>query len=756
MKKTIMIIGGGLLQLPAIQTAKKMGLQVIVTDYNPEAVGMKFADIPLVISTRDFEGTVREARRQNKLTPINGVLTVGTDASMTVAAVASALNLPGIKFEDAEAATNKVKMRTRFKEHKVPSPKFYPVWSLADAKKACEKLKFPVVIKPCDNMGARGVMLIKEKGMIAEAYQNAKDSSPSGELIIEEFMDGSELSIDAVIYKGKITFTGIADRIIEDQPFFIEKGHTMPSFLPEKTIEEAKRVMTLGIKALNITHGFAKGDIKVTSTGVKIGELAARLSGGFMSTYTFPLSSGIDLMKAAIEIALGEEPSNLEPSKNLVSIERAIIAKPGIVNRIIGLDEARQIKGINEIFISVNLGDKISKPKSNVEKAGHIIATAKTLEEAERIISEARKIIQIEISDESNISMETIRAVAREKFNKVCYACTECDGTKCASGVPGMGAVGRGDSFKRNIEAINEYKINTRVIHDVDEPDTTSYFLDHKLRLPVMAAPITGTVTNMAGAIDEELYARSVVKGCRDAGTIAFVGDGATPYKYRIGLNAVENAGGLAIPIFKPRKDNDSIIERIKAAETAGAIAVGMDIDAVVFKTMQMKNQSVGPKGLDTLREIISSTDLPFVLKGIMHPRDAEFAVEAGAKAIIVSNHGGRVLDQMRGTMEILPEITKAVKGHIQIMIDGGFRSGVDVIKALALGAETVLIGRPVAIAAVGMYDKGVSFYLEHIRKELITAMILSGCSDISKITEDVIFHKSFSKRNRTLRVVNG
>ncbi|HQE60531.1 MAG TPA: ATP-grasp domain-containing protein, partial [Spirochaetota bacterium] len=446
MKKTIMIIGGGLLQLPAIQTAKKMGLQVIVTDYNPEAVGMKFADIPLVISTRDFEGTVREARRQNKLTPINGVLTVGTDASMTVSAVASALNLPGIKFEDAEAATNKVKMRTRFKEHKVPSPKFYPVWSLADAKKACDKLKFPVVIKPCDNMGARGVMLIKEKGMITEAYQNAKDSSPSGELIIEEFMDGPELSIDAVIYKGKITFTGIADRIIEDQPFFIEKGHTMPSFLPENIIEEAKRVMTLGIKALNITHGFAKGDIKVTSTGVKIGELAARLSGGFMSTYTFPLSSGIDLMKAAIEIALGEEPSNLEPSKNLVSIERAIIAKPGIVNRIIGLDEARQVKGINEIFISVNLGDKISKPKSNVEKAGHIIATAKTLEEAERIISEAKKIIQIEISDESNISMETIRAVAREKFNKVCYACTECDGSKCASGVPGMGAVGRGDS----------------------------------------------------------------------------------------------------------------------------------------------------------------------------------------------------------------------------------------------------------------------------------------------------------------------
>lgn len=756
MKKTIMIIGGGLLQVPLIQTAKKMGLQVIVTDYNSEAIGMKYADIPLVISTRDFEGTVREARRQNKITPIDGVLTVGTDASMTVAAVASALNLPGIKFEDAEAATNKVKMRTRFKEHKVPSPKFYPVWSLAEAKKACSRLKYPVVIKPCDNMGARGVMLIDRSDIIEEAFLNAKNASPSGELIIEEYMDGPELSIDAVVYKGRIHFTGIADRIIEDQPFFIEKGHTMPSFLPEETIKEAKAVMTKGIKALNITHGFAKGDIKVTSNGVKIGELAARLSGGFMSTHTFPLSSGIDLMRTAVEISMGIEPSSLAPTKKMISIERALITDPGIVNRITGLDEARQIIGINEIFINVNLGDKINKPKSNVEKAGHIIATAETLEEAETLVLKAKSIINIEISDESNISMDTIRAAAREKFNKTCYACSECDGSKCASGVPGMGAAGRGDSFKRNLEALREYKINTRVIHDVDEPDTTSFFLDHKLSFPVMAAPITGTVTNMGGAIDEELYARSVVNGCRNSGTIAFVGDGATPYKYRIGLNAVEKAGGMAVPIFKPRKDNEAVIERIKAAEQSGAIAVGMDIDAVVFKTMQMKNQAVGPKGIDTLKEIILSTDLPFILKGIMHPRDAEFAVETGAKAIIISNHGGRVLDQMRGTLDVLPEIVKAVKGRIQIMIDGGFRNGTDVMKALALGAETILIGRTVAIAAVGMYDKGVSYYLEQIRRELITAMILTGCSSIEQITEDAVFHRTLSRKNRNLRVVNG
>ena len=145
MKKTIMIIGGGLLQVPVIQASRKMGYQVIVTDYNPNVIGMKHADIPIVMSTRDIEGSVRVARTQNEITPISAVLTVGTDASMTVAAVANALNLPGIKFEDAEAATNKIKMRMRLRDKGVPCPDFFPVWSLSDAKKACKKLGFSVV-----------------------------------------------------------------------------------------------------------------------------------------------------------------------------------------------------------------------------------------------------------------------------------------------------------------------------------------------------------------------------------------------------------------------------------------------------------------------------------------------------------------------------------------------------------------------------------------------------------------------------------
>jgi isopentenyl diphosphate isomerase/L-lactate dehydrogenase-like FMN-dependent dehydrogenase/biotin carboxylase len=733
-----MIIGGGLLQIPVILAAKKLNHQVIVTDYNPDAVGMRYADIPIIMSTRDIEGSVRVARAQNELTPIHGVLTVGTDASMTVAAVANALGLPGIKFEDAEAATNKVKMRQRFMEHGVPSPEFMAVWSLADAKEACKKIGFPVVIKPCDNMGARGVMKIDNRSQIADAFKHAKAGSPSGALIIEQYMTGPELSIDSVIYNGEISFTGIADRIIEDLPYFIEKGHTMPSQLPKETLDEACRVMTLGIRALGIRNGFAKGDIKVTPDGVKIGELAARLSGGFMSAYTYPLSSGVDLMKAAVEVCLGVEPSNLEPLYHRFSIERAIITEPGIVKRIANIDEARAVPGIAEIFLNVKTGDKVKKPKSNVEKAGHIIAVGNTLEEAERAVEECRKIITIEISNDYELSMDSIRASARDRFNKSCYVCKECDGSHCASGVPGMGGIGSGEAFRRNISALNDIKINTRVISDIREPDTTINFFGQILSMPVMPAPVTGTDVNMGGALTEKEYVEAVIKGSKKSGTLGWVGDGAPVDRYKIGLAAIDR-NGPGIAIFKPRADNADIIKRIKEAEKAGAAAVGVDIDAVGFRTMEMKSQATAPKSVKELADLVSITRLPFIVKGVMDVRDALSAVEAGAHAIVVSNHGGRVLDQMKGTMEVLPEIVQECRGKIRILVDGGFRTGTDVFKGLAMGADAVLIGRSAAIAVAGMEEEGLAFYLSGIQSELKKCMLLAGCNSIADISSESV-----------------
>jgi len=348
-------------------------------------------------------------------------------------------------------------------------------------------------------------------------------------------------------------------------------------------------------------------------------------------------------------------------------------------------------------------------------------------------------LLKIETSEESEISMKSINASAREKFKKICYVCKSCDGYDCASGVPGMGGTGSGESFRRNSDALKKFKVVTTLIHDDIVPDSSAEIFGHKISFPVMAAPITGSVTNMSGAIEELDYNIAVVKGCKKSGTIAFVGDGATPDKCKIGLQAIKEENGWGIPIFKPRKDNKEIIKRIKAAEKAGAVAVGIDIDAVVFKTMAMKNQEVSPKSVNELREIKAATNLPFILKGIMNPRDAEMACKAGADAIIISNHGGRVLDQMPGSMDVLEEIVAAVGKSITIMIDGGFRDGVDILKAIALGADFVLIGRPVTIAAVGMGTEGTSFYLNKLKDEFQKAMVLTGCGNIKEIGSDII-----------------
>ena len=738
----MLIIGGGVFQVPAIKTAKSMALKVVVTDYNPEAEGMLLADYPIEVSTRNINLTVNIAKQFHRSCPLDGVMTVGTDASQTVAAVADALNLPGIPFEVAERATDKIKMRQVLKEKGVPVPDFRPIWTLEECQQAIQDMPLPLVIKPCDNMGARGVRKIERLDDLISAFREAKEASISGKLILEEFMEGPELSLDALVFEGSIHITGVADRIIERAPYFVEIGHTLPSALPEKQQSRAVAVFKQAIFALGIDIGAAKGDIKITPEGPKIVEIAARLSGGWMSAYTYPLSTGVNLYKAAIQIALGETPTDLQPKTSLVSAERSLLPPPGKILSIQGVEEARKIKGVKEIILMKEAGDMAEEPRSNLGKVGYVITVGKTREEAIRINDLAREILKIEIGASNDLTWDIIRNNARKKFYIACKACVVCDGLECAGKVPGIGGIGTGSSFTENLTALARYQINLRTIHEVKIPDTSVELFGHKLALPVLAAPITGMETNLAGGMDEREYADAILDGCLECGTLGMVGDGASPKKYLIGLEAIKKRGGLGIPIFKPREYNLDIIKRFKAAEDAGAIAVGIDIDAASFKTMTLKGQAVGPKTIQELQELKSHLKIPFILKGIMNVESALAAIEAGADAIVVSNHGGRVMDHMPGTAEVLPEITNAVGGRIKVLVDGGIREGTDILKMLALGADAVMIGRPVCIAAFGAGQEGVSFYLREKLNELKKAMILTGCGSICHIDPSVIFRK--------------
>lgn len=328
------------------------------------------------------------------------------------------------------------------------------------------------------------------------------------------------------------------------------------------------------------------------------------------------------------------------------------------------------------------------------------------------------------------MDINEIKKNAKERMKDFCILCKECDGRWCAGKVPGMGGAVSGGSFQRSYEKLKEVKIAMRTLHGVTDPKLDCNFFGEKLSFPAIIAPITGTKFNMGGYVTDEEYSNDVVFGAIDAGTIAMIGDTGDPNCFKYGIEAIRKANGKGIAIIKPR-ENPEIIKRIKLAEEAGAIAVGIDVDGAGLVTMKLFNQPVGPKTLMDLKEIISATKLPVIIKGILTVDEAKICVEAGASAIVVSNHGGRCLSETFAPAEVLKEISQVVGNDITILADGAVREGVDILKYLALGADGVLIGRPIIWGSIGGRQEGVKVILETFKNQLYQSMILSGADDV-------------------------
>jgi len=325
------------------------------------------------------------------------------------------------------------------------------------------------------------------------------------------------------------------------------------------------------------------------------------------------------------------------------------------------------------------------------------------------------------------ITLTKVREEAKKKLMGVCGVYKICDGDAMricqgqSYGRPlGFGGIGSGASFNNNVLALKKLKLKMNVIGDHFEADTKYDFFGSELSMPIMGASIAG-VNSFGGekVISEKEFCRSVVLGCKAAGTLGWRGDTYTySFDNSYGIDAIIEAGGFGVKIVKPR-EQETIIEFFKKAEKAKSVAVGVDIDGCGSYAMATHNKPVFKKNIDDLKELVSSTTLPIVVKGIMSVEDAIAAKDAGAAAIVVSNHGGRVLDHTPGTVDALPEIVAELEGKIRIIIDGGFRTGYDVLKALALGAESVLIGRDIVRAAVGAGIDGVRIQMEYFQKTL-------------------------------------
>ena len=328
---------------------------------------------------------------------------------------------------------------------------------------------------------------------------------------------------------------------------------------------------------------------------------------------------------------------------------------------------------------------------------------------------------------------------ARPRLGKYCKACPECNGRACKNQMPGPSSKGIGDTAIRNYDKWKQIRVNMDTIAENKPVDTAFSLFGRTFKYPVFAGPVGAVQLHYGDCLDDVTYNDILVSACAENGIAAFTGDGTDPNVMVAATKAIKNADGVGIPTVKPW-NIETIREKMKLVHESGAFAVAMDIDAAGLPFLKNLDPPAGSKTVSELCDIIHMAGTPFIVKGIMTVKGALKAKEAGASAIIVSNHGGRVLDQCPATAEVLESIVKALEGSdIKILVDGGIRSGTDVFKALALGADGVLIARPFVTAVYGGKADGVRAYIDKIGTELEDTMKMCGVSSLDEITRDCV-----------------
>lgn len=330
---------------------------------------------------------------------------------------------------------------------------------------------------------------------------------------------------------------------------------------------------------------------------------------------------------------------------------------------------------------------------------------------------------------------------AKDCIGPYCKACPVCNGVACGNTMPGPGAKGSGDLAVRNYRKWQEIRINMDTLCEQKPLDTKTVLFGKEFAYPFFAGPVGAVKLHYGDKYTDQEYNEILLTGCAQNHIAAFTGDGTDSRVMIEATSAIRALDGQGIPTVKSW-DMETIREKLELVKKSGAFAVAMDIDGAGLPFLQNLNPPAGSKSVKELKEIVKMAEMPFILKGIMTVKGALKAMEAGVQGIVVSNHGGRVLDQCPSTAEVLPEIVKAVDGKVKVFVDGGIRSGIDVFKALAMGADAVLIARPFVTAVYGGGEEGVSAYVNKISGELEDTMKMCGAFSLDEISRDMIWKK--------------
>lgn len=330
------------------------------------------------------------------------------------------------------------------------------------------------------------------------------------------------------------------------------------------------------------------------------------------------------------------------------------------------------------------------------------------------------------------MTLDEIKQSAKDNMT-ICKMCRTCNGETCRGWTPGPGGKGSGSSFVRNVAKLKDVTINMKLIRDDYEVDSSYDFFGMRCAAPIFAAPIANVAINYGSTVDELSYLNGLTQGANAAQLPVFLGDGANREAFEMPLKIHQSMHDSTIMTIKPWT-MDLALSKLSEVKACNPIAVAMDIDAAGLILLKKQGVPVAYKSISDLKKIRKFMNVPFIVKGIMCVEDAQAALDAGVDAIVVSNHGGRVLDDSTSTIEVLEEIANYVNKRCKVFIDGGFRSGTDVYKALALGADGVLIGRPFSHYAIGGQAEGVKLYAEKLINELHECMRMTACESLKDI----------------------
>lgn len=409
MPKTLLIIGAGAEQVPAYQAAKARGLTVVGSDGNPEAPALAWADHRLIASTRDANATlaaVQAFTAHNAHAAIDGVMTIANDVPYTVAVVAQALGLPGIPLQAARSVSHKLLMKQAFAAHGVPCPWFSAVADAAELARLVHgggDRRF--VIKPVDGRGARGVLLIDRHSDLDWAFAESRRWGDCGEVILEAFTPGLQLSTESYVLDGVAHTPAIAERNYEHlerfAPYIIENGGTIPALLDAAQLARIDAVIAAGAAALGVREGIVKGDLIVTPEGeVVIVELALRLSGGWFASHQIPAASGVDLVAAAMAYALGEPVSaaQLQPTRQRATAIRYWFPPAGTISAIHGEAALATLPGLISHGFFRQVGDQQPTIRMHPDRFGFLIVEADSRDAALQRVQQGLDLVHIEVT----------------------------------------------------------------------------------------------------------------------------------------------------------------------------------------------------------------------------------------------------------------------------------------------------------------------------------------------------------------------